>query len=120
MGGLADLHIRAMVNEQAKGQRFLALSDGTMTLPQIVQLVKDKMPEAAIHASTKTLPNWVVRIAALFNPQAKALAPMLGINRNASNEKARRVLGWKPRTKEEVLLATVESLIDFKNLNINK
>lgn len=113
---LADLHIKAMESEQANGQRFLALSEGTMTLPEIATFIKNKMPEATKNTSTKTLPNWLVRIAALFSPQAKALAPMLGVNRNARNEKAKNILGWNPRSKEDALLATVESLIKFGNL----
>ncbi len=113
---LADLHIRAMESEAAKGQRFLALSGGVMTLPEIAKFIKAKMPEAAKNASTKALPDWIVEISALFNAKAKALAPMLGVNRNASNEKAKRVLGWQPRSNEEALLATVESLVKFGNL----
>lgn len=113
---LADLHIKAMENPKANGQRFLALSGGSMTLPQISEMLKIKMPEFTQKASTKTVPDWVVKFAGLFNPKAKALAPMLGINRKASNEKAKTVLGWKPRTNEEALLATVESLVKFNNL----
>ena len=113
---VADLHIRAMTNPHANGQRFLALSGGTMSLPQIARLLKNKMPEAAKNVSTKTLPDWAVRITALFSPKAKAIVPLLGINRNASNEKARRILGWKPRTNEEAVLSTVESMIKFGNI----
>ena len=113
---VADLHIRAMTNPEAKGQRFLALSGGTMSLPQIARLLKDKMPEAAKNVSTKTLPDWAVRLTAMFSPKAKAIVPLLGINRNASNEKARRILGWKPRTNEEAVLSTVESMIKFGNI----
>ena len=110
---LADLHIRAMENEKAAGQRFLALSGGTMSLLQIVQLIKSKKPELAKKASTKSLPDLTVRLAALFNNKAKALAPMLGINRNASNEKAKSVLDWKPGSNEEAVLASAESLYKF-------
>lgn len=114
---VADLHIRAMTNPAANGQRFIALAGGTMSLPQISLFLKQNLPEAAKNASTKTLPDWLVRLAALFSPKAKAIAPMLGINRNASNEKARKILGWKPRTNEEAILATAESLLKY---NLNK
>ncbi|BAV06927.1 Nucleoside-diphosphate-sugar epimerase [Filimonas lacunae] len=110
---LADLHIRAMEAPGAKGQRFLALSGGTITLPEIAGLLKARMPEIGAGISSKTLPDWVVRVAALFNAKAKALAPMLGINRKASNAKAKSVLGWQPRSKEEALLASAGSLIKY-------
>lgn len=113
---LADLHIRAMENPAAKGQRFLALSEGTMSLMEMAQLIKKELPDIATKASLKTMPNWLVRVAAWFDPRAKALAPMLGVNRNASNLKARNILGWNPRSKEEALLATAESLRKFGNI----
>jgi len=110
---VADLHIRAMTSPQAKGQRFLALSGGTMSLMEIADLLRHKMPKAAANASTKTIPNWLIKFAALFNAQAKAIAPLVGIYRNASNEKARTLLGWKPRSNQEAILATAKSLVEF-------
>jgi nucleoside-diphosphate-sugar epimerase len=112
----ADLHIRAMINPKAAGERFLALSDGTFSLPQIAELLRKEMPEISGKISKKILPNWQVKLAALFNENAKAIAPMLGINRNASNEKAKTLLGWKPRSKEEAILETVKNMLYFQNI----
>lgn len=110
---VADLHIRAMTSTKANGQRFLALAGGTMSLPEIARLLKTKMPGHASKISTKIMPDWLVRMAALFNEKAKALAPMLGVYRSASNEKARHILGWQPASNEEAILASAESLIKF-------
>lgn len=44
---VADLHIRAMTNPNAKGERFLALAGGKITMPQIAVLLKNKMPQIA-------------------------------------------------------------------------
>lgn len=113
---VADLHIRAMTDPAAKGQRFLALAGGTMSLLQIALLLKNKMPYVAKNVSAKTLPDWVIRVAALFSPKAKAIAPMLGVNRNASNEKAKKMLRWQPRSNEEAILAAAESLVKFGSI----
>lgn len=113
---VADLHIRAMTSPAANGQRFLAIAGETMTLPEIAQLMKHKLGNKLRHISTKRIPDWIVRIAALVNPTAKNLVPMLSRYRTASNEKARTLLGWKPRTNEEALLATASSLIEFGHL----
>ncbi len=113
---VAYLHIRAMTSSAANGQRFLALAGGTMSLPQIAMFLKSKLPAIAKSISTKTLPDWVVRVTALFNAKAKAIAPMLGVNRNASNEKAKKILGWLPKSNEEAILAAAESLIKFGNV----
>jgi nucleoside-diphosphate-sugar epimerase len=110
---VADLHLRAMTNPSAKGQRFLALAGGTLTLLDIAKMLKQKMPEITAKTSTKKLPTWLLRVAALFNPQAKAILPLVGIYREASNEKARKLLGWQPRSNKEAILATVESMVKW-------
>jgi dihydroflavonol-4-reductase len=57
------------------------------------------------------LSNWLVRIAALCDPAIKLILPELGQFKNATNEKATRLLGWKPRSREEAVVATAESLV---------
>jgi dihydroflavonol-4-reductase len=37
----------------------------------------------------------------------------LGKRKNASNEKARRLLGWTPRSPREAVLATARSLSEL-------
>jgi len=39
------------------------------------------------------------------------MLPQLSVNLNATSEKARRVLGWSPRSSEEAIVATAESMI---------
>ncbi|MCE7053466.1 aldehyde reductase [Algoriphagus sp. AGSA1] len=111
---VADLHVRAMTNPNASGHRFIATADGEISMPEIAKLLKDSMPEIAKKVPVRTLPNWVLRIAALVNPQAKQSVALLTINRNVSNAKAKKVLGWQPiATKEEAILAAMESLVKY-------
>jgi dihydroflavonol-4-reductase len=44
----------------------------------------------------------------------RQLLPNLGKVRNATSAKARRLLGWKPRSRDDAIVATAESLIQFK------
>lgn len=115
---VADLHIRAMTNPNASGQRFIATADGEISLPEIAVLLKTKLPDISGKVSSKTLPNWVLPIAALFNPEAKRAILFLKINRRVSNAKARKVLGWVPvANKEEAILASVKSMIKYNEHN---
>jgi dihydroflavonol-4-reductase len=41
----------------------------------------------------------------------KGMIPQLGVNLNAKSEKAHSILGWSPRSREEAIVATAESLI---------
>ena len=111
---VADLHIRAMTNPDANGQRFIASADGQISMLEIATLLKNKKPHIAKKISSVKIPNWVIFLAALFNKQANEAALFLRMSRNVSNEKAKKVLGWKPiANNEEVILASINSMIKF-------
>jgi len=114
---VADLHLRAMTHPAAKGERFLAASGESLWLTEIAQMLKERLGAAANEVSTRTLPNWFIRVVALVNPTMRGIVPHLGVNMNASGEKARRLLGWSPRSREEAIVATAESLIRLGLVN---
>jgi dihydroflavonol-4-reductase len=108
---VADLHLRAMSYPAAKGERFLAVAGDFMSMVDIARVLKRRMGEWAKKVPTRQAPNWLVRLASLRDPAIKLILPELGKYKNATNEKARRVLGWAPRSNEEAIVATAESLV---------
>ena len=56
------------------------------------------------------VPDFVARMAALFDPIVRGRLFELGKRRPVSSEKARRVLGWTPRPVTETVLDTARSL----------
>jgi len=108
---VADLHIRAMTHPAAKGERFLAVAGDFVSMLDIAKVLKSRMGASAKKVPTRQLPNWLVRLAALRDPAVKQILPELGKMKNATNEKARRLLGWAPRSIEESIVATAESLV---------
>ena len=110
---VADLHLRAMTSPAAKGERFLAVAGDFMSIREMAQVLKDRLGVAARRVPTRQLPNWLVRVASLTDPAVKQIIPELGKAKNATNEKARRVLGWAPRSREEALVASAESLLQL-------
>ncbi len=108
---VADLHIRAMTDPAARGERFLAVSGDFMSMLEIAKTLKSRMGSAAKRVPTRELPNWMVKLAALRDPAVKQIIPELGKRKNATNEKAKRVLGWSPRSREDAIAATAESLL---------
>jgi nucleoside-diphosphate-sugar epimerase len=108
---VAELHIRAMTHPAAKGERFLAVAGEFLTMLDIAKILKARLGASAKRVPTRQLPNWMVRLAALRDPAVKLILPELGKKKNATNEKARRLLGWEPRSNEEAIAATAESLV---------
>ena len=108
---VADLHIRAMTDPAAKGHRFIATAGESIWMVEVARILKQNMGALAEKVNAKELPNTLVRVAALTNPVAKAILPFLGVVMNTTNEKAVSLLGWSPRSTEEAITATAESLI---------
>ncbi|KAL6800853.1 NAD(P)-binding protein [Trichoderma sp. SZMC 28013] len=110
---LADLHIRAMLDPAAKGERFIASSDGKpLALFDVARTISQGRPEKASKVPTGEMPSWVVRIAGIFSPTARQVVPVLDVIRALKNEKSKMTLGWTPRTPQETILDTVDSLVE--------
>ncbi|MDS1014817.1 SDR family oxidoreductase [Lentilactobacillus buchneri] len=111
---VADLHIRAMENPNAAGERFIATADGQITMSEMATIIRQHYPQLKSEVADKILPNWVVRVGSLFNQQAKEGQLLLDVNRNVSNQKARDLLGWQPvGSIEKTILDTLQSMDKF-------
>jgi len=108
---VADLHLRAMTDPAAAGERFLAVAGEFVSMRDIGLILKNRMGSAGRRVPTRELPDWLLRIVALFDPSVGQIVPELGKRKTATNEKARRVLGWSPRSTEDAIVATAESLV---------
>ncbi|MEP6547829.1 MAG: aldehyde reductase [Gammaproteobacteria bacterium] len=107
---VADLHLRAMTSAAAKGERFIAVAGNSMSILDIAKVLRQRMGEVARSVPARQLPDWLMRLAALFSPAARQMLPELGKLKNSANDKARRVLLWAPRSNEDCIVAAAESL----------
>ncbi len=107
---VADLHLRAMTHPAAAGERFLAVAGDFLSMVEIAKVLRRRLGVQARRVPTRELPSWLVRLVALRDPAARQILPELGKPKNATSAKARRVLGWAPRSSEEAIVATAESL----------
>lgn len=108
---VAAAHILAMTTPEAAGERFLLANGPALAMKEIGTTIKAALGEAARHIPTRSLPSFVVRIGALFNPELRPVVPDLGYAKKTSNEKARRLLGWTPRDPHEAIVAAAESMV---------
>jgi dihydroflavonol-4-reductase len=117
---VADLHLRAMTHPSAEGERFIAVSGDCISMMDIARMLRARLGDSAKRVPRFQLPDWLVRLAARRDPKMQQVLPLLGNIRNASSEKARRVLGWSPRSNEDAVVATAESLMKFGVLKDSK
>ena len=101
---VADLHVRAMVQPRAAGQRYIAAAGPAMTVHEIALVLRRELGAQARRAPTRQLPDPVLRALALVVPDLRQLVPELGRIKQMSSEKARTELGWQPSRTD---LATI-------------
>ncbi len=108
---VADLHLRAMTDPRAKGERFLAVAGDFMSIREMALALKARLGAAARRVPTRELPDWLLRLVAFVDPTVRQVLPELGKSKNATSAKAKSLLGWAPCSREDALVATAESLM---------
>ena len=112
---VAELHLKAMVEPSAAGQRYLATAgDPYFSFQDIAKVLKENCPpEQAKMVATRKVPTWLLRIVGLVDPAVSMLIGELGIVRPMPCAKAERELGYKPRSAKESIMASAESMKKF-------
>ncbi|MFT8491307.1 MAG: hypothetical protein ABF672_12280 [Gluconobacter oxydans] len=107
---LADLHLRAMTNPAAAGQRFIGAGEFAW-MADIARVLKAQLGPEAAKVPTRALPDFVLRLVGLFDRDLGAMNGYLGHRYTYSSAKAQSVLGWKARPLEETVVDCGRSLI---------
>jgi dihydroflavonol-4-reductase len=107
---VADLHVRALEAPGMAGERFIA-SGRFMKLREIADVLRAGLGPQARKVTTRDLPDWLVRVASLVNPLARAAVGELGSVRHQDASHAKAALGWATRPVEQSILDTARSLI---------
>lgn len=107
---VADLEIRAMTAPEAGGERFVAVTT-FQWMADIATVLRSRMGEAAAKVPSRSIPNFVVRGMAIFDPSVRSIVGQLGRKTSLSSEKAEARLGWSPRPIDETIVECAESLL---------
>jgi len=107
---VADLHVRALKAPNMAGERFIA-SGRFMKLRDIADVLRAELGPLAHKVPTRNLPDWLVRVAAHFNPVARAVVGELGSVRHQDASHAKAVLGWATRPVEQSIVDAARGLI---------
>ncbi len=110
---VADLHLLAMTRSEAAGERFLATTGENLTYKEEAKILQRNLGSTAKKISTKVMPDFLVKFMALFNKDMRMPATFLGQNTACSSAKAKRMLGWQPRSAEEAIIATAKSMVEL-------
>jgi len=108
---LAGLHLLAMTDPVAAGERYLGTSE-VLTMAEIAGALRAGLGERASRTPTRAMPDFVLRLVARFRPEVRALVPMLGRHITTSSAKAQEQLGWRVRPARDTVVDTGRFLLD--------
>ena len=108
----AELHVKALTDDHVRGERVIA-AGAPLWFREIAATLKRHLGEKASKVSTREAPDWLIRAAGLFNPDARFLAADLGKRRVYASTKAQSILGRPLRPLEEAVVTAGESLLHY-------
>ncbi len=107
---LVELHILAMTRPEADGQRFLGAGE-FLWVSEIAAILREEFGKRAGRVPKGMVPDSLVRMAALFDEDARLIVPILGERIEYDASKTERLLGWRTRPARETIVDCAESLL---------
>ena len=109
---VARMHRQVLESDAPSGGRYLCVS-GSLWLVDVARAIRAELGPVARKVPSRELPDWAVRMAALFDPTVRQIVHELGRDVQVDNTLTRRVLGtsFVPATAAAATMA--RSLVDL-------
>jgi len=106
---IARMHVLALANPATIGERLIG-SAGSIWFRDLARVMKTAFPDLKI--ATRTAPDVVIKLLALFDPAIREIVPMLGKEVRTDNSKARAMLGLDFISVQQSALQSAQFLLD--------
>jgi dihydroflavonol-4-reductase len=110
---VARMHRLALETSEPGGGRYLAVA-GTLWMIEIARAIRAELGTAARKVPSRELPDWMIRLVALFDPTARQAVPELGKWIEVDNSETRRALGMNFIPSSEAAVAMARSLVQLQ------
>lgn len=107
---VADAHVSAMLRPEAEGQRFIVASEH-VPMREVARILSEHFGPRGYKVPTRALPSFLLRLVGLWDKTVAMTVGELGKRQDVSSERARKVLGWEPRSVERMVIDMAESMI---------
>ncbi len=107
---VADLHVRCLTAPDIAGERFIAAGP-FLWMRDVANILKAGLGADARKVPTRSLPDFLMKVVALFDPVVKQVVGELGHVRDTSAAHALDRLGWKTRDARDSIVDTARDMI---------
>jgi dihydroflavonol-4-reductase len=104
---VAAIHVQALENEKANGNRFIVTTEKPHAIQEIAQILKSNGYDKV---STKLAPTFLLKFIAKFNDEMKGMLPFVGNTIEADVSSTMKTFSWKPMPFEKTVLDTAKSV----------
>lgn len=105
---VARMHVAAISNDMSIGERYIAAA-GMTSMPEVAEALAREFPNHKI--TTRTAPDWLVRLMARFMPPLKLVVNSLNRRNHVDGSKAISTLGGEYISPVEACVASAHSLV---------
>jgi dihydroflavonol-4-reductase len=112
---IALMHRLALETTAPTGGRYMGVAD-TVWMIDMARALKAELGDGARKVPTRALPDWVVRIVALFDAGARSTLGDLGKPLAVNTSVTRNALGFEFRSARDAIVATGKSLVQLKKV----
>ena len=104
---VAAIHVQALENEKANGNRFIVTSEKPHAIQEIAQILKSNGYDKV---STQLAPTFLLKFIAKFNDEMKGMLPFVGNTIEADVSNTMKTFSWKPVPFEKTVLDAAKSV----------
>ena len=104
---IAKIHVLALENEAANGQRFIVGTEKPYSFQEMAQVMKSNGSDKV---RTKLAPNFLLKLMANFNRDLKSMRGFIGKTYTADVSPAMKTFDWKPYDFKSTVLDTAKSV----------
>lgn len=108
---VASAHVSAMTSAQAAGQRYLC-ANGNYSMREVAKILAEHLGPRGFKIPTGNLPSAMLRLVAKWDKTARLALNDLDVTQDVDTSKIRQAFDWKPRSIEEMVIATADSMLE--------
>ncbi|XP_072017994.1 uncharacterized protein [Amphiura filiformis] len=108
---VAKAHINAMTEPEAVGRRHI-LVNKSMWMSDMAEILKAEFQQHGYNVSTSNLPKFIFKIVAIFDKEAKEMAPIWNKTFDFDNTRMRQVLKIEPTPIQDTFIDMGYSIIE--------
>lgn len=109
---VASAHVAAMTAPEAGGQRF-PMGESTLFFMEAARILRQAYPDRARKIPGLEMPDWAVRLYALFDKDVRSNLGELGVLKRLDSSAAIALIGRPLIPARDSIVATAESLIEY-------